>query len=77
MEGAVIRAIKSCNSSRNIVALQVAEPMLLVLSLRAQQMFFAAESTRACKMRQYALLLNWQRNNLAYNSQDFVPGITM
>ena len=31
-KGAVIRATKSCNSSRNIVALQVAERMLLVLT---------------------------------------------
>ena len=42
-----MRATKSCNSSRNIVALQVAERMLLVLPPCAQQMFFVAESRKS------------------------------
>ena len=46
LEGVIIRATKSCNSSHNVVALQVAERMLFVLPPRAQQIFFVVESRK-------------------------------
>ena len=45
--GTVIWATKSCNSSRNIVALQVAERMLPVLPPCAQQIVLVAESRKS------------------------------